>query len=201
MPSKCFLSGISCLRKSLTNAKSQAICPHVQWCVPSLRNRQRNKCALVVVQSLSCFQLFATPWTAARQASLSFTISHSLLRLMSTESVMPSNHLTFCQRILLRHQEPWKSESLLWDLTCILSRSSQMMWTRGETSKKQKKKKGYIYNVFNLNAIALRQLLVESQEFYIIWYTRNRHDHKKHLDHKAFIFNKGYIFTGALKMC
>ena len=52
-----------------------------------------------------------------------------------------------------------------------------------------------------LNAIALRQLLVESQEFYIIWYTRNRHDHKKHLDHKAFIFNKGYIFTGAHKMC
>jgi len=47
----------------------------------------------VVVQSLSCVQLFATPWTAALQASLSFTISWSLLRLMSIESVMPSNHL------------------------------------------------------------------------------------------------------------
>ena len=44
------------------------------------------------VQSLSCVRLFATPWTAARQVSLSFTISWSLLKLMSIESVMPSNH-------------------------------------------------------------------------------------------------------------
>ena len=47
----------------------------------------------VVVQSLSCVQLFATPWTAERQTSLSFTISRSLLKLMSIESVTPSNHL------------------------------------------------------------------------------------------------------------
>ena len=47
----------------------------------------------VVVQSLSRVQLFGTPWTAALQASLSFTNSQSLLKLMSTESVMPSNHL------------------------------------------------------------------------------------------------------------
>ena len=47
----------------------------------------------VVVQSLSHVQLFATPWTAAYQASLSFTISQSSLRLTSIESVMPSNHL------------------------------------------------------------------------------------------------------------
>ena len=46
-----------------------------------------------VVQSFSCVRLFATPWTAARQASLSFTISRSLLKLMSTEPVMPSDHL------------------------------------------------------------------------------------------------------------
>ena len=45
------------------------------------------------LQLLSRVQLFATPWTAARQASLSFTISRSLLKLMSIESVMPSNHL------------------------------------------------------------------------------------------------------------
>ena len=50
----------------------------------------------VVVQSLSHVQLFATLWIAARQASLSFTISRSLLSLMSTESVMPSNHLILC---------------------------------------------------------------------------------------------------------
>ena len=46
----------------------------------------------VCVQSLSHVRLFATPWTAARQASLSFTISQSLLKLMSIKSVMPSNH-------------------------------------------------------------------------------------------------------------
>ena len=48
------------------------------------------------VQSLRCVWLFATPWTAARQASLSITISWSLVRLMSIELVMPSNHLIFC---------------------------------------------------------------------------------------------------------
>ena len=49
---------------------------------------------VVIVQSLSCVQLFATPQTAAHQASLSFTNSQNLLKLMSVVSVMPSNHLT-----------------------------------------------------------------------------------------------------------
>ena len=49
--------------------------------------------AAVFVPSLSRVQLFVTPWTAAHQASLSFTISWSLLKLISTESMMPSNHL------------------------------------------------------------------------------------------------------------
>ena len=56
---------------------------------------------MVAVQSLSRVWLFATPWTAARQASLSFTISWSLLKLMSIESVMPSNHFIFCHPLLL----------------------------------------------------------------------------------------------------
>ena len=56
---------------------------------------------IVIVQSLSNVQLFATPWTAACQASLSFTISQSLLKLMSIESVMPSNHLILCCPLLL----------------------------------------------------------------------------------------------------
>ena len=47
------------------------------------------------------WQLFVTPWTAARQASLSFTISQTLLTLMSIESVMPSNHLILCYHFLL----------------------------------------------------------------------------------------------------
>ena len=53
------------------------------------------------VQLLSCFWLFASPWTAACQASLSITNSQSLLKLMSIESVMPSNHLILCHPLLL----------------------------------------------------------------------------------------------------
>ena len=53
------------------------------------------------VQLLNHVQPFATPWTAARQASLSITNSWSLLKLMSTESVMPSNHLILCCPLLL----------------------------------------------------------------------------------------------------
>ena len=53
------------------------------------------------VQLLSCFQPFVTPWTAACQASLSITNSQSLLKFMSIESVMPSNHLILCRPLLL----------------------------------------------------------------------------------------------------
>ena len=53
------------------------------------------------VQLLSRVQLFASPWTAAHQASLSITSSQSLLKLMSIESVMPSNHLILCHPLLL----------------------------------------------------------------------------------------------------
>ena len=53
------------------------------------------------VQSLSHVRLFATPWTATHQASLSITSSRSLLKLMSIESVMPSNHLILCHPLLL----------------------------------------------------------------------------------------------------
>ena len=53
------------------------------------------------VQSLSHVWLFATPWTAAYQASLSIANSRSLLKLMSIESVMPSNHFILCHRLLL----------------------------------------------------------------------------------------------------
>ena len=56
---------------------------------------------VAAVQSFSRVQLFATPWTSARQASLSFTVSWSLLRVMSIESVMPSSHLILCHPLLL----------------------------------------------------------------------------------------------------
>ena len=50
---------------------------------------------------ISCIRLFVTPWTSAHQASLSFTISRSLLKLMPIESVVPSNHLILCRPLLL----------------------------------------------------------------------------------------------------
>ena len=55
----------------------------------------------VVVQLLSRVRLFATPWTAARQVSLSFTISWSLFKLMFIDSMMPSNHLILCCPLFL----------------------------------------------------------------------------------------------------
>ena len=61
----------------------------------------RSSIHFVAVQLLSHVQLFTTQWTAACQASLSFTISQSLFKLMSIESVMPFNHLIFCCPLLL----------------------------------------------------------------------------------------------------
>ena len=55
----------------------------------------------VFVQSLSCVHLFVTPWSAAHQASLSFTISQSMLKLLSIDSMMPSNHFILCGLLLL----------------------------------------------------------------------------------------------------
>ena len=71
------------------------------------------------VQSLSHAWLFMTPWTAACQASLSITNSRSLLKLMNTESVMPSNHLILCHPLLLLPSifpsiRVFSKESILW---------------------------------------------------------------------------------------
>ena len=62
---------------------------------------ERGDCLQTLVQSLNLVRLFATPWSTAHQASLSFTISLSFLKLMSTESVIPSNHLILCHSLLL----------------------------------------------------------------------------------------------------
>ena len=64
-------------------------------------NCRVNTYAISSSQLLSHIQLFATPWTAARRASLSINNSWSLLKLMSVESVMPSNHLILCRPLLL----------------------------------------------------------------------------------------------------
>ena len=62
--------------------------------------QQNNSVSFVVVELLSCVRFLATLWTAARQASLSFTLSWGLLKLVSIESVMPSNHLILCRPLL-----------------------------------------------------------------------------------------------------
>ena len=68
---------------------------------PQLENARTQRWRPSAVQSPSCVRLFATPCTAAPQASLSITNSQSLLKLMSIELVMPSNHLILCRPLLL----------------------------------------------------------------------------------------------------
>ena len=90
----------------------------------------------ISVQSLSRVQLFATPWTTARQASLSITNSQSLPKLMSIESVTPSNHLILCCPLLPPSIFPsirvFSNESVLhirwpkyWSLSFIISPSNE----------------------------------------------------------------------------
>ena len=94
---------------------------------------------IIFAQSLSCVRLFVTPWTAACQASLSFTISQSLLKLMSIELVMPSNHLVLCHPLLLLSIFPsvrvFPSKLALgirwpeyWSFSFIISTSNEYSW-------------------------------------------------------------------------
>ena len=73
-------------------------CLYLSFCL-SIRDAYGYR--LLFFSHSSSVQLFATPWTAAHQASPSFTISRSLLKLMSIESVMPFNHLILCHPLFL----------------------------------------------------------------------------------------------------
>ena len=70
------------------------------WTLPYNAHVLTNYKRISSVQLLNCVSLFVTPWTTAFQASLSITNSRSLLKLMSTESVMPSNHIILCHPLL-----------------------------------------------------------------------------------------------------
>ena len=86
---------------------------------------------VVAVQSFGHVQLFATPWTAARQASLSFTTSRNLLKLMSIESAMPSNHHIFCRPLLL----PWIFPSIrVFSKSQFFASSGQQIGVSASTS-------------------------------------------------------------------
>ena len=97
----------TCFSQPITLFSSRTSSRHpVHWTIQFLPIHQLFSDFILLfqfssVQSLSCIQLFATPWTAACQASLSITNSQSLLKLMSIESVMPSNHLILCHPLLL----------------------------------------------------------------------------------------------------
>ena len=65
------------------------------------KQKLTQHCKAIIVQSLNHVPLFVTPWTAAHQASLSFTLTRGLLKLTSIESVMPYNHLILCYPLLL----------------------------------------------------------------------------------------------------
>ena len=106
----------------------------LQYCVGFCCTTTWISCS---VQSLSHVRLFATPWTAARQASLSITNSQSLLKLMFIESVMPSNHLILCHPLLFPPSifpstRVFSSESVLrirwpkfWNFSLNISPSNQ----------------------------------------------------------------------------
>ena len=82
------------------NIKLEKTSPYLQWILSKWYSHAKN-CQFSSVQSLSHVQLFETPWTTARQASLSVTNSRCLLKLLSIESVMPSNYLILCCPLLL----------------------------------------------------------------------------------------------------
>ena len=98
------------------------------WIYPEMTFKQLTSFAIVVVQSLSHARLFATPWNAACQASLSFSISRSLLKLMSTELLMPSNHLILRYPLLLPSVFPIISLGNVWTASLNTSQCSKMQY-------------------------------------------------------------------------
>ena len=73
----------------------------MQFCLIAIKDQAQNLVVAVVAQLLSCVRLFVGPWTAARQASLSFTVSQSFLKLLSIKSVILCNHLILYHPLLL----------------------------------------------------------------------------------------------------
>ena len=102
-PPKCVLyqQTTLCHLKSLISNLYSTVKPHVFVCFNIYLSYVHMVFSFVVVQLLSHVQVFATPWTEAHRASLSFTISQSLLKIMSTELVMPSDHLILYSSLLL----------------------------------------------------------------------------------------------------
>ena len=95
------------------------------------------------VQSLSRVRLFATPWIAARQASLSITNSLSLLKLMSIESVMPSSHLILCRPLLLLPPIPPSIRVFSMEMSQLFTWGGQSIGVSASASFLPKKSQGW----------------------------------------------------------
>jgi len=109
---------------------------YAQWVDEMHQKLQGLEQALIrsSVQLLSHVQLFATPWTAAHQASPSITNSQSLLKLMSIESVIPSNHLILCRSLLLPPSIfPRSKASVLWCSAFFIVQLSHPYMSTGKT--------------------------------------------------------------------
>ena len=128
---------LSCFGSSSFSCNvEQCACTHTHTHTGPHHMRTQCRCVhMCSVQLLSHVWLFATPWTTARQASLSITYSQSLLKLMSNELVMPSNHLILCCPLLLTSIFPsirvFSNESVLrirwpkyWSFSFSISPSS-----------------------------------------------------------------------------
>ena len=121
------------------------------------------------VQLLSHVQLFATPWTAAHQASLSITNSQSLLKHMPIESVMPSNHLILCRPLLLPPSIfPSSKASVLWCSAFFIVQLSLPYMTTGKTIAltRQTKVMSLLFNMLSSVVIAF---LPRSKYLLISW--------------------------------
>ena len=95
------LKGCLRMREATTQNLWKPVATEALSSGPQRSQAQHSFTSIAVVHLLSRVRLFATPWTAARQASLSTTNSHSLFKLRSTELVMPSSHLILCRLRLL----------------------------------------------------------------------------------------------------
>ena len=119
-------------------------------CMPLMSSDFFSLKVFISVQSLSRVWLFATSWTAARQASLSITNSRSLPKLMSIESVMPTSHLILCRPLLL----PPSSIHLLY-LKCYLSSNNSGMVT-------------FLFTTFYLLPLYFKLLPISSSSWHYI---------------------------------
>ena len=118
-----------------------------------------------------CVQLFATPWTAARQASLAFTISQSLLKLMSIESMMPSNHLVLSHPLLLPSIFPSHQGLRVFASELALPIRWQKYWNFSFSLSPSSEYSGLISFRIDLQRTLRNLLQHHSSEASVLWYS------------------------------